>query len=1057
MQNISRIRRNAPSLIFGLILFVCATFAHSQNVRYDGVVQTRSGAPAPGAFVAVCSQPANTSVTPCTPTVPLCSSLTDVVCSQPNPLQADGLGNYHFYVAISRLPVTMQFYGTTVTTSSLPDQTLGAAGSSGGGGGPTLQVNGTPLSLQTLLNLIDSTSVHMSTPGGGQVAASVFGNPQVQTIAMAIPNDTGSGNTYAACPSPAPANPVPAGQLVMFLSTHSNGGPSTFNLCSFGAANLTKNGATALSAGDIANGTVVLAAWDGTQWQDIDPTTLTNATTVAIQVNGALQSVQTTLNFVDNNTQGIVWIPGAFGQVQARVSGAVQVSALLLNLPADSGVVNNYASCPTPVANTIAAGNIAVFVAANTNSGASTFNYCGFATKNITKNGTTALAAGDIVAGGVIPLLYDGTEWQDLNPMTGGGGSAVTFKTNGNPNADQTGLDLESQGSIGNLGDFFCANTSGFIVICNVAGIIDLTSTADGAPGGGLIRADVGVDSGATNAYVACGGGAPTNPQAKGMEFQFIAANTNTGASTLQWCSQTVKNIVKAGGSPIIGGDIVANQLVSVEYTGTAWQLLNPASTASGTVAGQQKGQPTIGASASTLTTENATFIAQAFSGADVCAKITAALNSCATGAVNTCHIIVDATTPGSTDVCGTTTSNFWSGVPSSLLVDLELRTLIQVKRPVIFPAAAHLVHGVASSQNFRGSGFIMDPTFTDPGNNCNFVTGTNGPFTTGTYLCMIIDGGGNWSNNAFGGKWRDLSLDCNGVTNCIPYYTGNEQEDSGLWHVRVWGLAVNSATSQSACGFWDHSVASGSNSGPSHFTIKDSYCDPWGNGSTGTTTNNTIYGWTYEGNGSGGNITIDGGTVRANSGTQLMVDGVWIDGSNQPAISNIHCEWMSADCIALGAGGHGTIAARVMSISDANHSANGVHFYSGSLGGVATSIQAQGAEVQDDVNTCTTAGSTLEFYTVDDGGQGWWNGGFHVCSSGNTDKQGALAFSASTTSATYTFAGSYSGGQNCVLTPQTTPGTTQFWPTISAGVLTLHATASYTGTVNYQCTGLGH
>jgi hypothetical protein len=129
---------------FALILVACATFIHAQNARVDGVVQSRTGAPAPGAFVAVCTQPANTTVIPCTPMAPICSSTGDATCLQPNPIQADGLGNYSFYI----LPgtYTLQIYGSGLTTRVQPDQGFGLAGTATlpiylNAGTPTSQTN----------------------------------------------------------------------------------------------------------------------------------------------------------------------------------------------------------------------------------------------------------------------------------------------------------------------------------------------------------------------------------------------------------------------------------------------------------------------------------------------------------------------------------------------------------------------------------------------------------------------------------------------------------------------------------------------------------------------------------------------------------------------------------------------------------------------------------------------------------------------------------------------------------------------------------------------------
>jgi len=70
----------------------------------------------------------------------------------------------------------------------------------------------------------------------------------------------------------------------------------------------------------------------------------------------------------------------------------------------------------TPTA--YATGNLFSFVAANTNTGATTININGLGAKSITKSGTTALAAGDLVSGQVYLIEYDGTRFQLINPST---------------------------------------------------------------------------------------------------------------------------------------------------------------------------------------------------------------------------------------------------------------------------------------------------------------------------------------------------------------------------------------------------------------------------------------------------------------------------------------------------------------------------------------------------------------------------------------------------------------------------------------------------------------
>ena len=72
----------------------------------------------------------------------------------------------------------------------------------------------------------------------------------------------------------------------------------------------------------------------------------------------------------------------------------------------------------TPAIAAYATGNLFSFVAANTNTGAATINLNSLGAKSITKQGTTALAAGDLVSGQVHLIEYDGTRFQLINPGT---------------------------------------------------------------------------------------------------------------------------------------------------------------------------------------------------------------------------------------------------------------------------------------------------------------------------------------------------------------------------------------------------------------------------------------------------------------------------------------------------------------------------------------------------------------------------------------------------------------------------------------------------------------
>lgn len=83
-------------------------------------------------------------------------------------------------------------------------------------------------------------------------------------------------------------------------------------------------------------------------------------------------------------------------------------------------------------------------------------------------------------------------------------------------------------------------------------------------------------DTGAANAYAVTfpSSIAPT-VYAAGMRVTFKAANANTGASTLNVNGLGVKTICKSVGVGLNVGDILAGQIVIVEYGGTNFQLLS--------------------------------------------------------------------------------------------------------------------------------------------------------------------------------------------------------------------------------------------------------------------------------------------------------------------------------------------------------------------------------------------------------------------------------------------------------------------------------------------------
>ncbi len=94
-----------------------------------------------------------------------------------------------------------------------------------------------------------------------------------------------------------------------------------------------------------------------------------------------------------------------YGQIQSNTDKLVTVSG-----------TDTLTGSVTPALTAYAAGNLFSFVVANTNTGAVTINIDGVGSKSITRTGSTALVAGDMVAGEVVLIEYDGTRFQLLNP-----------------------------------------------------------------------------------------------------------------------------------------------------------------------------------------------------------------------------------------------------------------------------------------------------------------------------------------------------------------------------------------------------------------------------------------------------------------------------------------------------------------------------------------------------------------------------------------------------------------------------------------------------------------
>jgi hypothetical protein len=166
------------------------------------------------------------------------------------------------------------------------------------------------------------------------------------------------------------------------------------------------SGVYALPAGNpVTTGTVISSTWANTTLNDLG-----NAMTASLAYDG-----QTTP--VANLPMG-GYIHTNVGNALARTSypaaGQVQ-DGTLTYLTSISGTDTITASASLSMTS-YAAGQAFRFIAAGANTTTSvTLNINGIGAKNITKNGTTALAIGDIPSNSIVNVTYDGTQFQISN------------------------------------------------------------------------------------------------------------------------------------------------------------------------------------------------------------------------------------------------------------------------------------------------------------------------------------------------------------------------------------------------------------------------------------------------------------------------------------------------------------------------------------------------------------------------------------------------------------------------------------------------------------------
>ncbi|SHG92374.1 hypothetical protein [Bradyrhizobium erythrophlei] len=253
----------------------------------------------------------------------------------------------------------------------------GLAAPSGTQTAPTADAGWTGIYLVTVANGATTITSGNITPVSGAPFIPVT-LPQVpagvQSGQWLYGTDTGGVNAMVANVTPVPTTLTP-GMTVHIRAANSNTGATTFNLNGLGASAVHRANGAALSAGDINAGMVVELIWDGSSWQIANYFGFTSST-------------------VNNNTY-----------------------TLSIPYAADSsGVANSIVVAPNPALTALTAGNELMVKLANTNTGATTITVNSLAAVSVVNPNGSALTAGQIVAGEMLWLLYDGTHFQVCNP-----------------------------------------------------------------------------------------------------------------------------------------------------------------------------------------------------------------------------------------------------------------------------------------------------------------------------------------------------------------------------------------------------------------------------------------------------------------------------------------------------------------------------------------------------------------------------------------------------------------------------------------------------------------
>lgn len=116
---------------------------------------------------------------------------------------------------------------------------------------------------------------------------------------------------------------------------------------------------------------------------------------------------------------------------------------------------------------------------------------------------------------------------------------------------------------------------TGLVVYNTTTNQLNVYNGSGWVSAGGAGGIQYAADTGSANAYAIAPSTAAV-AYTEGDSYSFLSANANTGASTLNVSSLGTKPVKIPGQGALTAGDILANQIVTVVYDGTNFQMISP-------------------------------------------------------------------------------------------------------------------------------------------------------------------------------------------------------------------------------------------------------------------------------------------------------------------------------------------------------------------------------------------------------------------------------------------------------------------------------------------------